>query len=91
MINGQSLPTGSEACFFNPAAFAAPSGSYGNAGPDILHYEHFQNMDFSLMNNVPVNERNTLQLCFEAFKVSDYLHYQHAAAVDQTPSPTPEN
>ena len=32
---------GSEKCFFNPAAFATPTGSFGNFGKDILRNEPF--------------------------------------------------
>src|SRR5262249_48814626 len=56
VINGVSAPTGTEACFFNPAAFAPPSFAFGNAGRDILRGEPFFNMDFSLLKNIPLGE-----------------------------------
>src|SRR5207244_439787 len=48
-INGASAPAGGEACYLNPAAFAVPSGSFGNLGRDVFRSQPFFNMDFSLV------------------------------------------
>lgn len=68
-INGQSVPSGTQQCFFNPAAFATPSGAFGNFGKDVLYNEPFYNLDFSLIKNIPMRESMSLQLRFEAFNV----------------------
>jgi hypothetical protein len=71
-INGATVPTGTEACFFNPTAFAPPSFSFGNSGRDILRDEPFYNMDFSLIKNIPLGEARALQLRFEGFNVFNF-------------------
>ena len=63
---------GTENCFFNPAAFAIPSFSFGNVGKDVLHNEPFYNMDFSLVKNVPLGETRAIQLRFEGFNVFNF-------------------
>ena len=60
---------GTENCFFNPAAVAIPSFSFGNLGKDVLRNEPFYNMDFSLVKNVPLGESRSIKLRFEAFNV----------------------
>jgi hypothetical protein len=64
-VNGRTVPAGSQACFFNPAAFAAPIGSFGNFGRDVLRNEPFFNLDFSLLKNIPFGERRSIQLRFD--------------------------
>jgi hypothetical protein len=71
-INGVSVPTRSEACFFNPLAFSVPSGSFGNFGRDVLHSEPFFNMDFSLLKNIPLGESRSVQLRFESFNTFNF-------------------
>ncbi len=71
-IGGQTVPTGTEACFFDPAAFSVPSFSFGNAGRDLLRDEPFFNMDFSLLKNIGFGEARRLQLRFEAFNVFNF-------------------
>jgi len=63
---------GTENCFFNPAAVAIPSFSFGNLGKDVLRNEPFYNMDFSLVKNVPLGESRSIQLRFEAFNVFNF-------------------
>jgi hypothetical protein len=63
---------GTENCFFNPAAFAIPSFSFGNLGKDVLRNEPFYNMDFSLVKNVPLGESRAIQLRFEGFNVFNF-------------------
>jgi hypothetical protein len=71
-INGVLVPTKSEACFFNPAAFSTPSGSFGNFGRDVLRSEPFFNMDFSLVKNIPLGESRSVQLRFESFNTFNF-------------------
>src|SRR5262249_49369488 len=55
--------------WFNPAAFAAPAGSFGNFGRNGLRSAHVVNMDVSLFKNVPLGESRQLQLRAEGFNV----------------------
>ena len=70
--NGASIPVGTVNCFYNSAAFATPSSSFGNLGRDTLRDEPFYNMDFSLIKNIPLRESLAIQLRFEAFNVFNF-------------------
>jgi hypothetical protein len=71
-INGATVAAGSEACYLNPAAFAVPSGSFGNLGRDVFRDEPFFNMDFSLVKNIPFGESRSIQLRFESFNTFNF-------------------
>ncbi len=71
-VNGTTIPAGSQGCFFNPAAFAAPVASFGNFGRDVLRGEPFFNLDFSLLKNIPFGERRSIQLRFESFNTLNF-------------------
>jgi hypothetical protein len=68
-VSGASVAARTVNCFFNPAAFTVPSYSFGNYGKDALHNESFYNMDFSLNKSVPLGEKRSIQLRFEAFNI----------------------
>ena len=55
--------------WFNPCAFSVPSGSFGDSGRNAFRFPHVTNLDFSLFKTVPVRERLSLQMRFEAFNV----------------------
>jgi len=61
--------------WFNPAAFAIPSFSYGNFGRNVLRSDGVTNVDFSLFKNVPLGERLKLQLRVEAFNIFNLMSY----------------
>jgi hypothetical protein len=63
-----AVPKGS---VFNPAAFAIPSGSFGNLGRDTLNAPNVFNVDFSMFKNFPLgnSEVRNLQLRAEGFNV----------------------
>jgi hypothetical protein len=71
-VDGVSIAVGTVNCFYNPAAFAIPSFSFGNLGNDTLRDEPFFNMDFSLIKNVPLRDSLGLQLRFEGFNVFNF-------------------
>jgi hypothetical protein len=56
-------------CEFNPAAFAIPSGSYGNMGKMVLRTPYFNNLDFSLVKVTPLRENLNLELRAESFNL----------------------
>jgi hypothetical protein len=53
--------------WFNPAAFAQPVYSFGNSPRGLERNPPYQDMDASLFKNVPIHERISIQLRFEAF------------------------
>jgi hypothetical protein len=71
-INGATVAARGEACYLNPAAFAVPSGSFGNSGRDVFRDEPFFNMDFSLVKNIPFGESRSIQLRFESFNTFNF-------------------
>ena len=71
-VNGATIPVGTVGCFFNPAAFAAPVNSFGNAGRHLLRNESFYNLDASLVKNIPLGEQRSIQLRFEGFNVLNF-------------------
>lgn len=71
-INGAQVPAGTVSCFYNPAAFAAPVASFGNAGRHLLRNEPFYNLDFSLIKKIPLGEQRSIQLRFEGFNVLNF-------------------
>ena len=72
VVNGVSIPSGTADCFFNPAAFATPSFSFGNLGRHVLRQEPFYNFDVSLTKNIPFGEQRSIQLRFEAFNALNF-------------------
>ena len=61
--------------WFNPAAFVAPSGTYGNVGRDSLRSSHVDNVDFSVLKNFIVTESASVQFRAEAFNVFNIINY----------------
>lgn len=56
-------------CVFNPAAFAVPSGSFGNMGRGVLSTQPYNNLDFSLIKVTPLHDQIQLELRAEAFNL----------------------
>lgn len=55
--------------WFNPAAFAPPNNTFGNVGRNTLRGDSYKNLDLALYKNVPLGNRNRVQMRFEAFNV----------------------
>jgi len=69
-LNGNPIPSNQAANqWFDPSAFAAPVGSFGNFGRNGLRSAHVVNMDVSLFKNIPLGESRQLQLRAEGFNV----------------------
>jgi hypothetical protein len=61
---------GTSATWFNPCAFAAPSGSFGNLGRNVFRGPTVFNMDASMFKAFPLpREGWIVQVRFEAFNV----------------------
>jgi len=54
-------------CEYSPAAFAIPSGSFGNMGKMPFRAPYFNNLDFSLVKVTPLYENVNLELRAESF------------------------
>jgi len=66
-------PTAAE--WFNPAAFAVPSFSYGNFGRNVLRTPSVANADFSLFKNFVLTESTTLSFRAEFFDIFNIQNY----------------
>ncbi len=71
-VGGQTWNAGTYKCKFNPAAFAVPSGAYGNLGKMTFRNEPFYNLDLSVNKNFSLGEKRALQLRFEGFNVLNF-------------------
>lgn len=63
---------------FNPAAFAVPaSGTFGNAGRNILRSTAVFNTDFSLFKNIPIGAGESKQIQFrvESFNLFNDMNW----------------
>jgi hypothetical protein len=71
------------ASWFNPCAFGIPNntGAFGNLGRNSFRGSHVVNMDFSLFKSIPVYERWSLQLRFEAFNVFNIQNFDAPSAL----------
>jgi hypothetical protein len=56
-------------CEYNPTAFAAPSGSFGNMGKMPFRQPYYNNLDFSIVKLTPITERINLELRAESFNL----------------------
>ncbi len=61
--------------WFNPAAFAVPSFSYGNFGRNVLRTPSVANADFSLFKNFVLTESTTLSFRAEFFDIFNIQNY----------------
>jgi hypothetical protein len=60
--------------WFNPCAFAAPTGSFGNFGRNVLRSANVYNVDMSLFKKIRIGEGKELQLRGEAFNVFNIMN-----------------
>jgi len=65
--------------WFNPNAFAAPATLVpGDSGRNSLEQPGYQNWDASLFKNLPIKDRASFQLRFEAFNVFNHTQFGFA-------------
>ncbi len=63
--------------FFQPAAYSAPAyGTVGDLGRDTLTGPGFKEWDFSLLKNIPFNERVHIQFRSEFFNILNHTNLQ---------------
>ncbi len=68
-----SYPTAKQ--WFNPAAFAVPSFSYGNFGRNVLRTPSVADADFSVFKNFLVTESKVISFRAEFFNVFNIQNY----------------
>jgi len=68
--------------FFNINAFALqPAGAFGNAGRNTINGPNFKNLDFAVLKDVVITERQRLQFRVEAFNALNNVNFLPAAQV----------
>ncbi len=68
--------TGNPGQWFNPAAFVLPiAGTWGNLGRGVYTGPGLADVDLSLLKNIPLAERLTLQFRAEAFNLLNRSNY----------------
>ena len=60
---------------FNPAAFTAPAGQFGNLGRNALRGPGFAQVDFSIFKNTRINETQSIQLRMEIFNLFNKANF----------------
>jgi len=62
--------------WLNKAAFSLPAtGTFGNAGRNILHAPGFEDIDFAVSKRTVIAERVSLQLRAEAFNILNHPNF----------------
>lgn len=56
-------------CLYNPTAFAVPVDSFGNMGRNTLHGPEYNDLDLSVMKNIPIHDSISAQIRVDAFNV----------------------
>jgi hypothetical protein len=73
--------------WFDPTAFVDPAPfTFGNAGKLILIGPPFRNIDFGLLKNFKVRERNSLQARFEFFNFFNHPNFGFPNATIDVPT-----
>jgi hypothetical protein len=75
--------------WFNPTAFLAPppgSGFYGNIGRDSLTGPGLATWDFSVLKDIPLHERLSLQFRAELFNILNRANFNTSNVIVFTPS-----
>ena len=72
--------------WFNPAAFAIPVNSFGNAGRNILRAPGFWNFDLGLQRNIRTGANRNLMIRLEAFNVFNNINLGNPAVAIDNPA-----
>ncbi len=89
-----NIITGNPTQYYNPNAFIVPlSGTYGNAGRDILEGPGTTDLDVSFLKRIPLRERLNLQFRGEFFNILNHTNFNSPNPIVFTaatggPSPT---
>jgi len=88
VLSGCSLTGGrSVTQWYNPACFVSPASplvgpgyGFGNAAVGGMRTQRFNNLDFSLIKNIPIREAMSVQLRFEGFNVYNHVVWSEPGA-----------
>lgn len=72
--------------WFNPCAFDAAPGRFGNAGRNSLTGPGFANLDFAVLKNFGLRETQRLQLRIEAFNLLNHPNFDTPSRVYDSPN-----
>ena len=72
--------------WFNPAAFAIPVNSFGNAGRNILRAPGFWNVDLGVQRNIRTGANKNLMIRLEAFNVFNHINLGNPAVAIDNPA-----
>jgi hypothetical protein len=86
LVGDPTIENPGSAMWFNPAAFAIPVNSFGNAGRNILRAPGFWNVDLGLQRNVRLGGAKTLSFKFDAFNVFNHINLGNPAVAIDTPA-----
>jgi Carboxypeptidase regulatory-like domain/TonB dependent receptor-like, beta-barrel len=75
LVGNPNVANPTSKAWFNPAAFAVPSLSYGNLGRNTMRSAPVYTADFSLFKNFPVREGTNLEFRAEFFNVFNIQNY----------------
>jgi len=76
VVGDWSVSNPTPALWFNPKAFAAnAAGQYGNAGRDTILGPGFWDLDLGLTRQIPLTERQKLELRAEAFNILNHANF----------------
>lgn len=71
-----NLITGNPTQYYNPNAFIVPlSGTYGDAGRDVLEGPGLTDLDLSFLKRIPIRERLNLQFRGEFFNILNHTNF----------------
>ena len=70
----------------NTAKHPTQTPRLGNAGPNILQGNGFENVDLSLRKDIPVNERFRLEFRFESFNALNHTNFSNPTTAVDNPN-----
>jgi hypothetical protein len=75
LVGNPALPNPTPSRWFDLAAFAAPHGTFGNSGRNILRADPTSTVDLALSKNVAIAGDARIQLRLEAFNVLNTANF----------------
>ncbi len=86
LVGDPELDNPTAARWFNPAAFAIPVNSFGNAGRNILRAPGYWNVDLGVQRNIRTGANRNLMIRLEAFNVFNHINLGNPAVAIDNPA-----